>query len=250
MPARPAICSASDWKFSGALKGDINERLSYILHVRPALRRRTPATARAAFRSRPSATAAPNADLDTYQIIGRPRLRRQPQRQALGRPARPAARRQGGDPVPAPTTRSTPRTTGAMAASSARPTPRPEIGLRVALTYKSKISYDLDTTESRRLRQPGQDRRRNAAIGDARGPDRHQREDTLIFGSIRWVDWSEFAIAPPMYGDVTALIRRAARAGRLSRGLVDLQHRRRAAAHRRTRRLRSSSPTSRRSTRC
>lgn len=29
-------------------------------------------------------------------------------------------------------------------------------------------------------------------------------QKTLVFGSIRWVDWSEFAIAPQLYGDVTA----------------------------------------------
>lgn len=28
--------------------------------------------------------------------------------------------------------------------------------------------------------------------------------NTLVFGSIRWVDWSEFTIEPEMYAQITA----------------------------------------------
>ncbi len=60
---------------------------------------------------------------------------------------------------------------------------RPEIALRVALTYHSKISYDLDTAETitpfaTGTPSPGhRDRRRHAAVGAARLPDRRRAED-------------------------------------------------------------------------
>ena len=58
---------------------------------------------------------------------------------------------------------------------------RPEIALRVALTYHSKISYDLDTTErsptSDRDGQGHRDRRRHPAVGAARLPDRRRAAD-------------------------------------------------------------------------
>ncbi len=129
---------------------------------------------------------------------------------------------------------------------------RPELGLRVALTYQSKISYDLDTTENsdifgRTNSTTDVDTPQSVTLEAQTGIN----EKTLVFGSIRWVDWSEFAIAPEQYGAITgAGPRRAARARRLPRGLVDLQHRRRAQLHRHARGLALASPTSRRSTRC
>lgn len=60
---------------------------------------------------------------------------------------------------------------------------RPEIALRVALTYSSAIDYDLDGT---------------AGDLDARTPQSVNLDfqtgvaaDTLVFGSIRWAEWSE-----------------------------------------------------------
>lgn len=77
---------------------------------------------------------------------------------------------------------------------------RPEIAFRAALTYYSAIHHRLDTTET-------------AAVGsmvsatDISTPQSVALEiqsgiapRTLAFGSVRWVDWSNFDIAPPLYG--------------------------------------------------
>ncbi len=111
---------------------------------------------------------------------------------------------------------------------------RPEIGLRIGLTYFSEIKHDLDTAEysdffgaadtSTDINTP-QSVTLDAQTGVAEG--------TLVFGSIRWVDWSEFTIAPPLYSDTTAGVPGLrATAGRLRRRLVDLQRRRRPAVDR------------------
>lgn len=86
---------------------------------------------------------------------------------------------------------------------------RPEIALRVALTYYSAIEHDLDTKEWDGIAIPG-----IQAAGDTRTdvetPQSVALEfqtgvapKTLVFGSVRWVDWSEFAIEPPSYTAVT-----------------------------------------------
>ncbi len=73
---------------------------------------------------------------------------------------------------------------------------RPEIGLRVALTYNSAIDHTLASTEvgvfpdDLEVTIP-QSINLDAQTGIA--------EDTLLFGSIRWVDWTEFEIAPTFY---------------------------------------------------
>ena len=88
---------------------------------------------------------------------------------------------------------------------------RPDIALRVALTYYSKISYDLDTAE-----------RTLAGTTDTRTdvdtPQSVQLDfqtgvapKTLVFGSIRWVDWSQFSIEPPVYAALTQAITGAPR---------------------------------------
>lgn len=84
---------------------------------------------------------------------------------------------------------------------------RPEIALRVALTYASRIKHSLDTTERSALFgrkddttdvETPQSVTLEAQTGVAAG--------TLVFGSIRWVDWSEFAIEPQMYADITEVV--------------------------------------------
>ena len=77
---------------------------------------------------------------------------------------------------------------------------RPEIALRVALTYHSKISYDLDTAEFTTF---------TGTVDTSTDVDTPQSVQldfqtgvapkTLVFGYIRWVDWSEFSVAPPLY---------------------------------------------------
>jgi long-subunit fatty acid transport protein len=76
---------------------------------------------------------------------------------------------------------------------------KPEIAARVALTYNSAITHDLQSTEtglgptlvSSFETEVPQSVNLEFQTGVAK--------DTLLFGSIRWVDWSEFTIAPPRY---------------------------------------------------
>ena len=84
---------------------------------------------------------------------------------------------------------------------------RPEIGLRVALTYASKIKHSLATTERSTLFGREED------TTDVETPQSVTleaqtgvAEGTLVFGSIRWADWSEFAIEPQMYADITEVV--------------------------------------------
>ncbi|MEX0339277.1 MAG: OmpP1/FadL family transporter [Arenibacterium sp.] len=77
---------------------------------------------------------------------------------------------------------------------------RPDIALRVALTYNSAIDYDLGTVEavggttvstvSTEIETP-QSVNLEFQTGIAK--------DTLLFGSVRWVEWSEFAIDPAFF---------------------------------------------------
>jgi long-subunit fatty acid transport protein len=72
----------------------------------------------------------------------------------------------------------------------------PEIALRVALTYYSAIKHEMNTTEfgvfetETEIETP---QAVNLEFQTGVAPD------TLVFGSIRWVDWSEFVIEPPNY---------------------------------------------------
>lgn len=73
---------------------------------------------------------------------------------------------------------------------------RPEIAARVSLTYNSAISHTLDSTENGNP----------TGSFDTEVPQSVNLEfqtgvaaDTLLFGSVRWVDWTEFDISPPLY---------------------------------------------------
>ncbi len=84
---------------------------------------------------------------------------------------------------------------------------KPEIALRVALTYFSKVGHDLDTTEnlppavaaavgaatvtSTTTVDTPQAVNLDAQTGIAPG--------TLLFASARWVDWSDFTISPQIF---------------------------------------------------
>ena len=81
----------------------------------------------------------------------------------------------------------------------------PEIAARVALTYNSAITHTLDSVETGPT----------PVIGtfDTEVPQSVNLEfqtgvatDTLLFGSIRWVDWSVFEIDPPGYPLPSALV--------------------------------------------
>lgn len=83
---------------------------------------------------------------------------------------------------------------------------KPEIAARVALTYNSAITHTFHSTETILAVDPA-----NMVLGaqtsfDTEIPQSINLEfqsgiaaDTLLFGSVRWVDWSAFEIAPPEY---------------------------------------------------
>ena len=77
---------------------------------------------------------------------------------------------------------------------------KPEIALRIALTYFSAIEHETEVTEYTGL------------TGTTNGTTSFETpeafnldvqtgiaENTLLFGGIRWVNWGDFAIAPPVY---------------------------------------------------
>ncbi|AZV78175.1 hypothetical protein EBB79_10000 [Parasedimentitalea marina] len=76
---------------------------------------------------------------------------------------------------------------------------KPEIAMRIALTYFSKIKHDFATTEtyaggtvdSVTSTETPQSVNLDFQTGIAEG--------TLLFGGVRWVEWSEFDISPLLY---------------------------------------------------
>lgn len=83
---------------------------------------------------------------------------------------------------------------------------RPEIALRVALTYSSAISHAMPTTEY--STPTGAVR----STTDLKTPQSVSLEAqtgvaprTLVFGSIRWVDWPQFRVSPEVYETVVGM---------------------------------------------
>ncbi len=77
---------------------------------------------------------------------------------------------------------------------------RPEIGLRVALTYQSAIDHDLPTEEVSAVTGPvASDTALSTPQSVALEAQTGVNARTLVFGSVRWVDWSAFEIAPVVY---------------------------------------------------
>lgn len=89
---------------------------------------------------------------------------------------------------------------------------KPDIALRLALTYQSKIGYDLDTAETLTpFGAPGPVTEDTNTDVDT--PQSVQLDfqtgvapKTLVFGYVRWVDWSEFSVKPPVYEAATAAL--------------------------------------------
>lgn len=82
---------------------------------------------------------------------------------------------------------------------------KPEIALRVALTYNSEITHKFDTTETAPLGPLN-----GTSVTKTNTPQSVNLDfqsgvakDTLVFGSIRWVDWSSFLIDPQQLVAVT-----------------------------------------------
>jgi long-subunit fatty acid transport protein len=83
---------------------------------------------------------------------------------------------------------------------------RPEIALRVSLTYSSEIEHENDVSETF-ARAPVLNADSTAEFETPQslnlGFQTGIAADTLLFGSIRWVDWSDFDLSPQQYVRVT-----------------------------------------------
>lgn len=73
---------------------------------------------------------------------------------------------------------------------------RPDIALRVALTYLSDITHKFDSVENGSPSAPFETTVPQQLTLDFQSGI---AKDTLLFGSIRWRDWSEFDITPIGY---------------------------------------------------
>lgn len=76
---------------------------------------------------------------------------------------------------------------------------RPDIALRVSLTYHSETTHDLELTETSAL--GGGVATQDVIMPQALNLEFQSgiAEDTLVFGSVRWVEWSETVVNPPVY---------------------------------------------------
>ncbi len=72
----------------------------------------------------------------------------------------------------------------------------PEYALRIALTYQSSISHDMDIVENGVLASTVSYETPQAVTLDFQTG---LNEKTLLFGSVRWAEWSSFEFAPPAY---------------------------------------------------
>lgn len=72
---------------------------------------------------------------------------------------------------------------------------KPEIAARVALTYNSAVTHDFTANENGAETSFETEIPQSLTLEGQTGV----AKDTLVFGSIRWVDWSAFQIAPPLY---------------------------------------------------
>ncbi len=80
----------------------------------------------------------------------------------------------------------------------------PEIALRVALTYNSKIKHGFNSLEEVQV-APGVFAPFNTTFNTTIPQSVNLEfqtgvaEGTLLFGSVRWVNWKDFSIEPPVY---------------------------------------------------
>lgn len=79
---------------------------------------------------------------------------------------------------------------------------RPDIAARLSLTYQSAIEHDFDAVEASPADMvPATDTNFTTVMPQSLTLEGQTgvAADTLLFGSIRWVDWSEFDISPTIY---------------------------------------------------
>lgn len=72
----------------------------------------------------------------------------------------------------------------------------PDIAARISLTYNSPVEHDFDTTESSAFGQLDSRTEVKTPRSWTLEGQTGIAEDTLLFGSIRWVKWSEFKVSP------------------------------------------------------
>jgi long-chain fatty acid transport protein len=82
---------------------------------------------------------------------------------------------------------------------------KPEIALRVALTYESKIDHSFPTTESGGPLGAAFPSTTNIEMPQSLALDFQTgvAKDTLVFGQIRWSEWSKWSVRPPGYAGLT-----------------------------------------------
>jgi len=90
---------------------------------------------------------------------------------------------------------------------------KPEIAARVSLTYNSAITHDFDAAETYfnpyTIYGIGVPSQAIDSTFSTKIPESVNLEfqtgvaaDTLLFGSVRWVNWTQFEIAPELYDEV------------------------------------------------
>ena len=83
----------------------------------------------------------------------------------------------------------------------------PQIALRVALTYGSEADLELDSTESfpGAIGLPPLDGTTDVTLPQSLNLDFQTgvAADTLLYGSVRWVNWKDWTVAPPGLAAVT-----------------------------------------------
>lgn len=77
---------------------------------------------------------------------------------------------------------------------------RPEIAARVSLIYHSEITHDFDADENGASTKFSTTLPQSLTLEGQTGI----AADTLLFGSIRWVDWTAFDISPVNFGLATS----------------------------------------------
>lgn len=81
---------------------------------------------------------------------------------------------------------------------------RPDLGMRVSVTYTSEIQSDLDTVESFRggpgfVGVTAIDTPSSLTLDVRTGLN----PKTLLYGSVRYVPWGDFEVTPPLFGQAT-----------------------------------------------
>ncbi len=210
LPGNTGDVFRSYWSVSGAYKADLNDRLSYALILDQPLRADTRYGAGTFPQLPPPLPASlyggSMADLTTYQISG-----------VLAYDVTPSVKVFGGARAQLLQAKAAVSFVNNYSVDAkdkwgygyllGAAYERPDIALRVALTYYSKISYDLSTRETVVPFATGVADTQNTKT-DVDTPQSVQLDfqtgvapKTLVFGYVRWVDWSEFNISPPVYED-------------------------------------------------